>query len=732
MERNNKGLSIVELIVGVAIMSIVGIAICGFIMVGTKQFSAAQAEVNLQYEAQLVSNQVNDLMLDSVGDIVYEVGGVRTTTEGASVRTDVQKDLYVCTRNDDGTYVVHRVQWKPGDDENKLYYSQYPATYNEKKHQYNPDYASAVYSDKLMGECIDSFTIDLEQAVSDNGAGQYMKLRQHLKQRTRVFSLESNILLRNHVTINEAIISSNPGEAEAPGEATGIVITPVSAILPPGGTQQFTATVKATGKVDTSVNWSIAETGAKAGTTISVNGRLKVAEDETLDKITVVAALASKPSISKTATVSIKDVDNVIIGPDPEFIEQNMTFKLTATVSGRNITNSPQDQAVRWRITEGSQYVSMVGANAFKVSAIAPVGTKVTISATSAIKPSVSDSRSFSVKKASGIGTDPDDEDGDMGFTEWSEYINRGGSGTFKISNKVPNSSVSWKVSVYGKNGTKDVTYKEGTAYVVNSSGTSCTVHITKAIDFEREAKVMVTAIVTPNGKGEADAKHASVTATVKPVSMVLKRHVSDTPRKAITGLHLYYLKNTKTAYLYELEGIENEDVSWRGPNYDKKLLGIKMDGKKKTITLSVPSEKANGSSTALAYIDNYPLGCSISAEVATGNIYYKEMVYDSWGSHEKLTYLYFPMPSEEDFPWTTSSHDDYSRGAGFVDYPWADMGNAPNSENMKVYYYLDTKVKPKRWYIALTPTGEKWRVGNNKFYCVVTGDPETEIWKVP
>lgn len=715
MRDNNKGLSLVELIVAIAIMAIVGLAIGGFMVTGTRSYASSSAEVNLQYEAQLVSNQINDLLIDSVGDIVYQVGGVNTIDEGSSPATDKEKNLFLCTHQIKGgseSYVVHKVNWKPGTDENKVYYSQYPATYDEAKHEYTYSAGSATYQDKLMGEYIDSFSVNLENAVSSNNGMQFLKLTQHLKNREREYTSESNITLRNSVSINSVSVVPDSSDPSVSGNATGIVITPVSAVVAPGKSQKFNATVKAVGKVDRTIDWTI-EGADKAGTTVDTAGKVTIASDETADNITVIATLHSNTSISKSASISIKAVDSVVIDSNPSNIEQNQTFSLKATVSGRNITNSAADQAVKWRVVEGGQYVTLVGANKFKVSSLTPVGTIVKISATSVIDTEKSDTRTFDVKKAAGSSDDDDeDEDGTAEFTEWPQYINRGDSGTFTVKNNVPNSSITWKVEVTAKDGSKTITYKEGTGYVLSKKDKSITVNVKKAIDYEQEAKVRVTAIIKKTGTSNIPDKELYVTSTVLPVTMKLKKNETDTPQNAISGLQLYYLKTKKTEYYYELTGIVNDDITWGGSNYDKKILGIKMDKSKQKVTLSVPSDKANGTTKAVAYLGSYNLGCSISASVAKGNIYFE--------SNNVKTYFYMPYPDDDDFPWTSSHNDGMSRGAGFVDYNWADMDDLEGSEHYKVYYYYDKFQNPKRWYIAISPTGEKWRIGSNKYYCVV------------
>lgn len=63
LERKNGGFTLVELLVSVSILSVIGLAIGGFIYVSTNQYRAANAEVDVQAEAQVVQGQLTNLVL---------------------------------------------------------------------------------------------------------------------------------------------------------------------------------------------------------------------------------------------------------------------------------------------------------------------------------------------------------------------------------------------------------------------------------------------------------------------------------------------------------------------------------------------------------------------------------------------------------------------------------------------------------------------------------------------
>lgn len=86
---------------------------------------------------------------------------------------------------------------------------------------------------------------------------------------------------------------------------TRVSVTPAKAELEPGVSQQFTAEVEGTGNPDTVVIWSISG-NEKAGTNISGDGLLTVADDETAQQIMVRATSVEDGDKYAEATVTIK------------------------------------------------------------------------------------------------------------------------------------------------------------------------------------------------------------------------------------------------------------------------------------------------------------------------------------------------------------------------------------------------------------------------------------------
>ena len=72
IKRDNRGLSLVELIIAVAIMAIVGIGIMGFVSFSSRNYTQANKNVKLQYEQQITVNRLRDIVMETSRGIGYD------------------------------------------------------------------------------------------------------------------------------------------------------------------------------------------------------------------------------------------------------------------------------------------------------------------------------------------------------------------------------------------------------------------------------------------------------------------------------------------------------------------------------------------------------------------------------------------------------------------------------------------------------------------------------------
>lgn len=257
--------------------------------------------------------------------------------------------------------------------------------------------------------------------------------------------------LRAHLTINPAV-----------GSTVSVSVSPLSASVTSGHTQQFSATVK--GASNTAVSWS-----TSAGS-ISSSGLFTAPSVSASTSVTIRATSAADSTKSATATVTVSSATSVSVAVSPT--STTMTSgggqQFVASVQGTSNTG------VTWAtsagsITDGGRFTAPAVNNA----------TNVTIRATSAADPS---------KSASAVVTvDPATSSVSISVSPSSASVGSGKTQQFAASVQgSTNTAVSWRASA-GSISTAGLF----TAPSVSSS-TNVTVTATSAADSTKSANVTV------------------------------------------------------------------------------------------------------------------------------------------------------------------------------------------------------------------------------------------------
>ena len=100
MKGNNKGFTLVELIVATAILGIVTLAASGFMIAGSRAYSSLNYTQRLQYESQLLMEQLQEYLLDCSAGATWAGNTLYIVNNNDSDPT--QKPIYVFTRNSEG------------------------------------------------------------------------------------------------------------------------------------------------------------------------------------------------------------------------------------------------------------------------------------------------------------------------------------------------------------------------------------------------------------------------------------------------------------------------------------------------------------------------------------------------------------------------------------------------------------------------------------------------------
>ncbi|HIZ83676.1 MAG TPA: glycoside hydrolase family 3 C-terminal domain-containing protein [Firmicutes bacterium] len=134
-----------------------------------------------------------------------------------------------------------------------------------------------------------------------------------------------------------------------------VTVRPRDAVVNPGETLQMTAEVSGTRVAgDEEIVWSVE--GGTAGTTISDNGLLTVAADETAASLQVTAAIEGRSSVEDTVTVTVQQDLALTIDQQNAELKPGETLQMTAQVSGGNATG---DEVIVWSVEGGAEGTSI-------------------------------------------------------------------------------------------------------------------------------------------------------------------------------------------------------------------------------------------------------------------------------------------------------------------------------------------------------------------------------------
>lgn len=190
-KRNNAGYSLVEVIVALAIVTIAAIAVFEFAVVASKQYRKDTLETEVQYEAQLVMNQIQELLIDASEGVSYGYtgsGGTALILSDAEIGAGVTANYkYLTVYNDDKYYVL---KWDPVQE--KIFYSEYQ---NDGAGNFTQSVDEA-----LMAEYVHAFSADISQLE------QHHSVRLDVTfDNQRSYQVAQNVTLRNRVAVNKSI-----------------------------------------------------------------------------------------------------------------------------------------------------------------------------------------------------------------------------------------------------------------------------------------------------------------------------------------------------------------------------------------------------------------------------------------------------------------------------------------------------------------------------------------------
>ena len=315
MGIGKKGFTLVEIIVSLAIMTIVAGAVGAFVIAGNNSYMRGNKELTLQEEAQLTANQMIDLIIDVEKGISFSNltdqkavdmdGNVAKDVNGLDVTNASVSELRLI--NNDNSYMI---RWQGGAgadyaDANQVYLYEVTNSKDAEGKLVVGDFDVA--KPALMAEHVSSFSVDLSELDK-----RKVVLNMTFTYQDKSYEISETIKLRND-------LSSEPSRIYS--WISGIRIIPEHEDLKQG--QAFVFDYEITGDEEAiaqGVTWAVSyQDGSACKSTISGNGKLSVAADETIAEniLTVICTAVADPTIAATATVTVQKhmVDSLDIEP---------------------------------------------------------------------------------------------------------------------------------------------------------------------------------------------------------------------------------------------------------------------------------------------------------------------------------------------------------------------------------------------------------------------------------
>lgn len=329
MQTDNRGLTLIELIITVAIIAIFSGVVLTFITTGSNTYRSTSSSAKVQMETQELVDRMENLIIDTNRSLYYANGTGENT--GSEIKNDIKqsgdgnsdgnKTFIVCNeyKNNDGNtsqYICDVIDWDKEDA--TVYYSQreYTATSSSDDSGKNETETAAFSEDE--GD-VSAFSPDEEDSGEQNVRNARTKVKRSvlatgiLDFRADVTKVESDNIVRfqlstengkkeietlHSVSLRNKVKVKKPADSVDDTEPTnvGIRISYAPASMDPGASDRLAYDLSGNGSIDPStITWSVVSDGQ--------NGSFP-GEDHTNSRLTINGNASGSITVKVSAKTS--------------------------------------------------------------------------------------------------------------------------------------------------------------------------------------------------------------------------------------------------------------------------------------------------------------------------------------------------------------------------------------------------------------------------------------------
>lgn len=377
MKTKNRGFTLVELIVAMAVVALIGTLVLSFLTVSTNTYGKVTQETNMQEDAQIVLAQLYNYVVDTDASLRYFVDTAEAGA-GTEVLCDDQytggaadfavKRLEIYKYAETGM-TLETISWKK---------SSANLTYKREKIDNAGNKTSDVI-EQVLATDVTSFSSDLTDVESKS----QMKVKVGLTMTAKEYTAENTVNLRNKIQANTFPEENTSGTAVS--SVMGVKVVPQTVEVEKNDRKTFQAVVNGSNNPSQKVTWRV-EGATSILTVIDSAGKLWVGSDEKSKQLTVCATSVQDSAKSGTGAVTVttpkKGPDKLTLGTIRDYYTYtHLSLFLYARVNGE-LTGD-----ITWKMEHidqagGSSLSEISAFDAAKFTAGSVGGTcKITISA---------------------------------------------------------------------------------------------------------------------------------------------------------------------------------------------------------------------------------------------------------------------------------------------------------------------------------------------------------------